>query len=261
LKAENDMSQSTPLVPVARVRAENGSQPSRSLANLYESIRAVQEETEPFLAPRMVAAFCFGMVVALGLQQWLTRNKAAAPRSANLFASDGPPAIPMPRTGSQAGGSASAPRNTLTLETLVQAEARSPLGRPSAGVTTDAALNLADVHLRGLDGMPRSRLEAGYWLRHALSPTFRDSRTPWALTQLGSIYATPDAGLADFKSASLIWQIAGSMGDPVATCYLARMHEFGIGVEKDTEMARRVYGIAQKAGGCPGLAEALARLP
>jgi TPR repeat protein len=255
------MSQSTPLVPVARVRAEHGRPPSGSLANLYESVRAVQDETVPFLAPRMIAAFCFGLVVALGLQQWLARTKMGAPRTANLFATDGPPVIPMPRTAQQGGSAGREQSNKLTLDMLVQAEARSPFGRSSAGVSTDAALALADAHLRGVDGAPRSRLEAGYWLRHALSPTFRDTRVPWALTQLGSIYATPDAGLADFKSASLIWQIAGSMGDPVATCYLARMHEFGIGMEKDTETARRVYGIAQKAGGCPGLAEALARLP
>ena len=258
------MQKATPLIPIPRARPGTKPAATSPLAHLYDQARAVQDEAAPFFAPRMIASFCFGLVVALGLQQWLAPFRSGPPRSGALFNADSPPVIPMPPASQPGSGASSTTatdqRNKLTLASVFQADARSPFGRSSAGVSTDAALVLADAHLRGLDNTQRNRLEAGYWLRHALGPTFRDPRVPWALTQLGSINAAPDAGVPDFKSASLVWQIAGSMGDPVATCYLARMHEFGIGVERDPETARRIYGIAMKAGGCPGLTDAIGRL-
>ncbi len=254
------MQKATPLVPIPRARPGTKPAAASPLAHLYDQARAVQEESTPFLAPRMIASFCFGLVVALGLQQWLAPFRGGPPRGSTLFNAEGPPAIPMPPAIQPGSGSANSPGNRLTLASLFQADARSPFGRPSASVSADAAFTLADTQLRGLGNTPPNRLEASYWLRHALGQSFRDPRVPWALTQLGAIYAAPDAGVPDFKSASLVWQIAGSMGDPVATCYLARMHEFGIGVERDPETARRIYGIAMKAGGCPGLNDAIGRL-
>jgi len=38
------------------------------------------------------------------------------------------------------------------------------------------------------------------------------------------------------------------------------MHELGAGVQRDAETARRIYSMALKAGGCPGLMDALGRL-
>ena len=143
---------------------------------------------------------------------------------------------------------------------LVTVEPRSPLGRPSAGIVREDALMLADRYLRGDTGLSRHRLEAAYWLKHALSATLKDPSLTWALTQLGSVLAAPEAGLPDYRGASTVWQVSASLGDPIAYCFLARMHEHGLGVEKDPDTARRLYSHALSSGGCPGLMQSLSRL-
>ena len=143
---------------------------------------------------------------------------------------------------------------------LVTVEPRSPLGRSSVGIMREDALMFADRYLRGVTGLSRHRLEAAYWLKHALSATLKDPSLTWALTQLGSVLAAPEAGLPDYRGASTVWQVSASLGDPIAYCFLARMHEHGLGVEKDPDTARRLYSHALSSGGCPGLMQSLSRL-
>ena len=205
---------------------------------------------------RTLAAFCAGLVIALAGQQLAGVGRA----SLDARPGEPPVALSQPRTTTSIAQEETANvKPSPVVSALVTADTRSPLGRTAEGVTREEGLMLADKFLRGVDS-PRNRLEAAYWLKHALSPTLRDPALPWALSQLGSVYAAPDAGLPDYKSASTLWQIAASLGDPVAHCFLARLHEFGLGVEKDPETARRLYALALNAGGCPGLARALGRL-
>ena len=139
-------------------------------------------------------------------------------------------------------------------------EPRSPLGRTSAGITREDALAFADRYLRGSDGWPKHRQEAAYWLKHALAAKVTDPSLTWALTQLGSAFATADNGKADYRNARAVWHVAAALGDPIAYCFLGRMHEFGLGTAKNTTTARHFYSRALSVGGCPGLAQSLSRL-
>ncbi len=139
-------------------------------------------------------------------------------------------------------------------------EPRSPLGRTSAGITREDALAFADRHLRGSDGWPMHRQEAAYWLKYATAGTVADPSLTWALTQLGSVFATADSGKADYRKARAVWHVAAALGDPIAYCFLGRMHEFGLGTARNDTTARHFYSRALSVGGCPGLAQSLSRL-
>jgi hypothetical protein len=129
----------------------------------------------------------------------------------------------------------------------------SPLGRDSIGMTREDALTLAEHFLHQASGLQHDRQEAAYWLKHALRWALPDQSLTWALTQLGSVLAMAESGAADYGKARAVWQVAASLGDPVATCFLARTYEFGLGAEKNLNVARRLYGHAMTLGGCPGL--------
>lgn len=223
-----------------------------------------QSRTFQIFEPREVSAFFIGLVLALVLQQGFGKSRASVSVSRDTpaaFAIQSAQLTPAAEGANKASTEAAdTSRPSQAVAALLAVEARSPFGVPSAGVSTQRAMELAENHLRGLNGAAQSRLEANYWLKHALGPVLRDPSLTWALSQLGSVYAAPDVGLPDFKAASTAWQIAASLGDPVAHCFLARMYELGTGVEKDPETARRLYGLALTAGGCPGLMQALGRL-
>lgn len=120
------------------------------------------------------------------------------------------------------------------------------------------SLTLAEHFLHQSGG--HDRQEAAYWLKHALQWALPDQSLTWALTQLGSMLATADVGGTDYSKARAVWQVAASLGDPIATCFLARTYEFGLGAEKNIDVARRLYGHALTLGGCPGLAETISRV-
>lgn len=135
----------------------------------------------------------------------------------------------------------------------------SPLGRQSTGVNLDEALALADEQLHG-PAAGRNGQEARYWLRKALATGLGDERLLWAMTQLGSLYARPDAEVPDYASARLLWELASSQDDPVAACFLATLHENGLGMPVDRRRALELYETAKRGGGCRGIDEAIARL-
>lgn len=135
----------------------------------------------------------------------------------------------------------------------------SPAGKTRKGVDLDGALSLADHHLQGAGAGDRA--EGEYWLRHALSVVLGDDRIKWALTQLGSAYATgAPAGNVDYGKSRLLWEMAGQLGDPRALCFLGALHEYGLGIPADNPSALAWYARAKQAGGCPAVDEALARV-
>ena len=118
----------------------------------------------------------------------------------------------------------------------------------------------ADQSLSGNNNAGPDRREAKFWLRKALSAGLADERLLWAMTQLGTLYASPAGGVADFDSARILWELAAANGDPVALCFLASLQEGGFGTPKNPAEALSLYRQAKARGGCRGIDDALARL-
>ncbi|MDX2259267.1 MAG: hypothetical protein NW205_10180 [Hyphomicrobiaceae bacterium] len=143
---------------------------------------------------------------------------------------------------------------------LLEAGERSPRGLSPAGLSGEAALALANRWVHGLGG-DIDREEAGYWLRRALASELSDEHRRWALTQLGTIFASPAGGKTpDYRAARMVWQFAGAIGDPVALCFLGQLHEHGLGVAADRREARQMYEMARQRGGCTDVEAALTRV-
>ena len=134
-------------------------------------------------------------------------------------------------------------------------------GVPSAP-DADAArlLEQADARLHGPNAA-RDKAEAAGLLRRYLASTLGDERTLWALTQLGSVYAEPPAGSQpDYANARRLWELSGALGDPVAMCFVAALHEHGLGVRTDKAVALGWYRQSKHAGGCRDVDAAIERL-
>jgi hypothetical protein len=144
------------------------------------------------------------------------------------------------------------------LETLAPASV-SPAGARALAADRSTALERADALLNPAVGR-RNTAEAAYWLRQHLATTLGDPRNTWALTQLGSTLAEPTDGEPDLAGARRLWEIAGAYGDPIALCFLGKMHELGLGVPPDRGRALANYRRAKAAGGCPDADAAITRL-
>ena len=121
-------------------------------------------------------------------------------------------------------------------------------------------LEAAD-HLLHAAGAGRDKAEAAFMLRRYLATTLGDERTLLVLTQLGSIYAEPDGARApDYARARQLWEISATLGDPVAMCFLASLHEHGLGVAANKPAALQWYLRAKDVGGCQRIDESIARL-
>jgi len=135
----------------------------------------------------------------------------------------------------------------------------SPRGQSSTGVASDQAFKLADARLHGIDGQADAD-EARFWLRVGIADALADDRLRWALTQLGTLYARPQASPADFAAARAVWELAAAKKDPVALCFLAKLEEGGPGVPSNKATALKLYKQAKDAGGCPLSDQAIERL-
>ena len=98
-------------------------------------------------------------------------------------------------------------------------------------------------------------------MRLGLSEKLSERRLVWALTQLGTAYASSaNARLPDYQAAHLLWTWAAGAGDTQAACFLGHLHERGLGTPVDAVRARALYERAGRLGGCPGLERALQRV-
>jgi hypothetical protein len=159
-----------------------------------------------------------------------------------------PNAAVMARSAAEAG---------VTLKDVFSLDKVSPRGRSAVDVDLNTALRLAD---EGLHGAAADRQESAFWLRKSLALVLNQDEVKWALTQLGSTYAAPASGPADYTKARLIWEIAGAQGDPVALCFLGSVYENGLGVTATKATALGYFNSAKAAGGCRGVDDAIARL-
>ncbi len=142
---------------------------------------------------------------------------------------------------------------------LTTTGAQSPRNKTAVNVDVATALSLADHSLRG-QRTEAETAEAEFWLKRALSTSLGGQDVGWALTQLGTIYATPGTQHHSYVKANTIWEFAAAQGDPVAHCFLGALYEHGLGVAKNKKAARDHYLTAESLGACRSAKEAVARL-
>jgi hypothetical protein len=144
------------------------------------------------------------------------------------------------------------------LDVLAHGET-SPRGQSAANVGADDALKIADAKLHGLEGTSDTE-EARFWLRVGLADILSDKRLPWALMQLGTLYAQPPSGVPAFSTARTLWDLAAAKHYPIALCFLAAMEERGLASAPSKARALSLYRQAKAAGGCEAADQAIERL-
>lgn len=149
--------------------------------------------------------------------------------------------------------------SAAVLAEILDVSGKSTRGLDASAADMSLSLKQADENLYGSTGNA-DRDEARYWLRKSLSLGLGDARLVWAMTQLGTLYASPGTGAPDYDAARVLWELASAKGDPVATCFLASLHEHGLGVPKDGAHALELYRRSKANGGCRDIDNALARL-
>ena len=261
------------LVPVGRLVPESGSRVKIHLERLRAALQrvftraAVTRRPDSYPSPvnrHSLRAFFAGMTAMLAMQVGFSR--LVNDEHTQTFAHNPVSMISTHSLAAEPSDTASIAEAEIVLNKpttigttrsqlneLLVVDRWSPLGRDSSGINRDDALMLADRFLRGINGLHQHRSEAGFWLRHALQWTLPDASLTWALTQLGTILASPETSTPDYRQARTAWQVAAALGDPVATCFLAQTHEYGLGTSKNIHVANRLYRHAQALGGCPGL--------
>lgn len=158
------------------------------------------------------------------------------------------------------GRQAAAPGKDGDFISVLSVGTTSPRGTKTRDRTPVELIEAADNLLHAPVGT-RDRAEAAFMLRRYLAATMSDERTLWALTQLGSVYAEPDGQRApDYAKARQLWELSATLGDPVAMCFRAALHEHGLGEPASKQAALQWYLRAKDAGGCQRLDEAIARV-
>lgn len=122
------------------------------------------------------------------------------------------------------------------------------------------------------DGMNASQLleqaekatgeEAVYWKRRMIVQTLSDpdANTTWAIRALAAdLYAADGQTKENMQRLQFLWQILAVAGDGQAMCNIGRTYKDGIGVPKDSRLARQWYERAETAG-CKDAAQALTEL-
>jgi len=155
-------------------------------------------------------------------------------------------------------------RKEPSLSEIFRVGDTSPRGIDARSFNRDDAILLANQFVHGIERSPDTE-EGAFWLRKALSLKLSNEQMTWALTQLGTMYATAAPAEAagntpDYQSARLLWEMAGANGDPISLCFVGRLYEYGLGVAPNPSTARANYERAQTLGGCPQLDAALARV-
>ncbi len=193
----------------------------------------------------------FGLIVGavLAIESLLLGVKGYLPMAAGADPTPGK----ISRTTVTAGAA------DLRLHDLLQASAVSPRGVTIKENNADKLLRLANASLHA-KGSARDVEEGAYWLKRYIAASLGEEQLLRALTQLGSAYAEPANGRADFLRARQLWEFASTFGDPVAMCFLGALHEHGLGVVIERKAALAWYTRAKLAGGCPQIEDAIARV-
>ena len=152
------------------------------------------------------------------------------------------------------------PTPSAVLSDILEVGSKSPSGIDASDISQREALERAN-DLIATARTPKERAEAAFWLRKALSHGLSEPRLVWAVTQLGTAYAsTENDAKPNYEAARLLWKWAADAGDAQAACFLGHVFERGLGVPSDARKAREHYEQARRMGGCPGLEQAMLRV-
>ncbi|MFY0612975.1 MAG: sel1 repeat family protein [Hyphomicrobiaceae bacterium] len=215
----------------------------------------IMTNAAPSASPVMNALpFGLGLIIVAAMLLTFLRTTEIDGSGVTLYAALRSAAA-EPGATSKAGDAPSA-----VLSKIFDVGPTSPFGVDAAKMTRKQALDRAN-DLLATAQTPQEREEAAYWLRKALSHRLSEPRLVWALTQLGTAYASTDeTNKPNYAAAHLLWGWAADAGDAQAACFLGRLYERGLGVMTDPGIARTQYERAQRLGGCPGLDQALLRV-
>lgn len=166
--------------------------------------------------------------------------------------------LTSPASQSTATKAAEHPSTLTTLSSILAVPDVSTRGEQATLIDLAGALKKADQSLAGTSSADKA--EAKYWLRRSLALGLGEQRLVWAMTQLGTLYASPATGAPDYASARALWEVAAAQGDPIAMCFLASLHEHGLGVARDEVRALVLYRNAKTHGGCRNVDQSIARL-
>ena len=192
--------------------------------------------------------------------QWNPRRLAAAIGGVTLLALATGYVVGSKPSAARPGAASARIADLTQLQSTLTGGATSPRGTDTAGLVGQKLLEDADTRLHG-PAAGQDKKEAAFLLKRYLATTLGDERTMWALTQLGTVYAEPVAGEApDYRQAKRLWELSASLGDPVAMCFVAALHEHGLGVPADKETALGWYRQSKQAGGCRDADLAIERL-
>jgi len=166
--------------------------------------------------------------------------------------------LSSPAQQSTASKAIEQPSTLTTLSGILAVPEVSTQGDQATAIDLAGALKKADQSLAGSSISDKE--EAKYWLRRSIALGLGEQRLVWALTQLGTLYAAPATGAPDYASARTLWELSAAQGDPIALCFLASLHEHGLGVVKDEVRALNLYRNAKTHGGCRNVDQSIARL-
>ncbi|MBU2532190.1 MAG: hypothetical protein KKB37_05590, partial [Alphaproteobacteria bacterium] len=161
------------------------------------------------------------------------------------------PVVFPPPAGGVAPARLEAAAGTDWVHDTLAAGNRSPGGMDASGMTAGEALKQAEKFVLG-DGAGDNLEERRFWLRKSISLMLAEPRNQWSLTQLGAIHTDPEGQdkQPDYRAAKTLWEIASASGDSVATCFLAKLYELGLGVPAEKQRAAQWLGRARQMGGC-----------
>ena len=94
--------------------------------------------------------------------------------------------------------------------------------------------------------------ESAYWMRRIVVQALAEEHTTYAMNQLAAIYGADASKKENVRRMEMIWQLLAVAGNSTAMCNIGLMYKDGIGVPKDSRLARQWYERAQAAGlqGC-----------
>lgn len=156
------------------------------------------------------------------------------------------------------------PRPEETLYDVLNTPPTSPRGIAAAGLTAEQMAELARGAQGSAGGGGADPEEAAYWLRRltVLPLEERANHAHWALETLANTWLPSDPAARDPETMTrlrLIWELLALTGDSRAMCNLGFMYEGGIGLPKDSALARTWLERASAAG-CAEAGPALAKL-
>jgi hypothetical protein len=217
---------------------------------------AQQLAVPPQQSPRQssVLPLALGLVIVAAMLITFLRTTTVEGSGVTLFS-----ALRSTVAGSKEAAIVSS-KSSLVLGEILEVGSTSPAGVDASGMTQREALERANDLLDSMK-TPADRSEVAFWLRNALSRSLSEPRLVWAVTQLGTAYASTEGkSKPNYDAARLLWRWAADAGDAQAACFHGRLFEQGLGVPRNPKLAGKSYARARSLGGCPGLDQATLRV-